>query len=85
MSGERVRERVIDWLAGKAADYLQWVYERGLARARATEPECPDCEQPESYCCCAEKYEQDRRDRDVFDSGAHRGYEEAMREVGERI
>lgn len=63
----------LDWLFGKAIDYIQW-YD---ARKREVEPTCPDCEMPESECYCSEKAARDRQLQDAFDVGYERAMEEA--------
>lgn len=67
----RVRDRLIEWLAVKANNYLIWAFERDLAGA----PICPDCDQPEPVCYCSEKATQDEIMQSAYDSGYDAGCE----------
>ena len=67
-----IRERLLGWMGQRASDYLVWEHERDLARARATEAECPDCQMPESYCGC-DRY-RDEMDA-AFAAGEEHAYE----------
>jgi len=65
-----LREQLIDWLARRATAYLAWVHERECARA----PICPDCEQPEPDCWCAQK----QHEQAIIRSEYAMGYERAL-------
>ena len=68
-------ERVLSWLEAKAGDYLRWRHEQAYARAKRTEPKCPDCEQPESFCWCEEKDREREMMQSAFDAGMDRAAE----------
>ena len=61
---------LLDWLNGRACDYLSWYDER----ERATYLPCPDCGgRGEDECICDEKAERDSQLQDAFDAGVERG------------
>lgn len=62
-------ERLIAWLAAKANDYLIWVHEREIRDAAI----CPDCDQPEPVCYCAEKADRDAIMQSAYDAGREDG------------
>lgn len=75
----RVRDRLIDWLAQKASDYLVWVHEREIAG----QPECPDCSAPESFCRCDEEYERERMLGEAYAEGGRDAWRHAQAEFGD--
>lgn len=76
MSGQ---ERFFVWLEHKASEYLTWRHEQEFARAKAREEICPDCDCPESFCCCdSRQYTHDDMDA-AFADGAQHAYETASR------
>lgn len=77
-----MKERFLNWLEDKAGNYLRWCYERRYAVAEATDPTCPDCQMPESFCYCEERDRQRDEMESIFASGVEHGYERAGR--GER-
>lgn len=66
-------ERVIDWLAQKASDYLIWVHER----ERRGMPLCPDCNAPEIDCFC----ERDDRLQHELEAAYDAGYAGACDDI----
>jgi hypothetical protein len=70
-------ERVLEWLAQKASDYLVWMHEREEKRH---EP-CPDCGGGIGHSCvCAENDDRSEQMRDVYDAG----WNDALDNIGER-
>lgn len=67
----RVSERLIEWLAVRANNYLIWVHERDLRGA----PICPDCDQPEPVCGCEENAARNERMQSAYDHGYDAGCE----------
>lgn len=75
--------RVLGWLATKASEYLVWLDARERRYNRKLNGACPDCGEGPLYCYCNEAADEQRRYRDLYDSGFVDGYSDAMERVAE--